>query len=528
VTAFQSALELFFHGELSYEALADSLDQFLRSQPAAAQDVELQLEELFRQGRLPKQVYDALVGMVRPDDSPRAPARESPQPLLATETTQKRPFAPISKTQEVRAAVGATIRDRFVLKEELGRGGMGIVFKALDLRRQEARDSDPYVALKILNDDIKDVPEAFVILQREAKKAQALAHPNIGTVYDFDRDGDIVYMCMEFLDGESVEQLIKRLAPNCLSIEDARSIILGMVRGLAHAHSSGILHADFKPGNVFVTRKGDAKILDFGIARAVSLPGQTVKETVFNPALWDAFTPSYASCEMIDGLPPDPRDDIYGLACVTYALLSGRHPFDRKPANQARASGMTPPPVAGLSRDQNAALARGLAFKRSDRLPNAELFASELLGRGNAGRRLPLLAGAGAAIIAVAILAWFLWPQDNDPSSNTPEPAPPVVLDAAAQKRIDSLLRTAEAHLSVGRLVEPTDSSALVVFHAVLELEPTNAVARAGLQRIAERMEAIARERLAAGDMAGAEKAVSQGLEAVPDSSSLLRLQGEL
>ncbi|MGH8326612.1 MAG: protein kinase domain-containing protein, partial [Steroidobacteraceae bacterium] len=110
----------------------------------------------------------------------------------------------------VALAVGSIIKERFVLEDELGRGGMGIVFKARDLRMEEAQDRNPYVAVKILNDEFKRHPESLKALQREFRKAQSLAHPNVVTVGDFDRDGGNVFMTMELLDGEPLDQVIKR------------------------------------------------------------------------------------------------------------------------------------------------------------------------------------------------------------------------------------------------------------------------------------------------------------------------------
>ena len=100
---------------------------------------------------------------------------------------------------------GSVVKDRFVLEEELGRGGMGIVFKARDLRKEEAQDRNPWVALKVLNDEFRRHPESLKALQRESRKAQHLAHANVVSVYDFDRDGGNVFMVMELLEGESLD-----------------------------------------------------------------------------------------------------------------------------------------------------------------------------------------------------------------------------------------------------------------------------------------------------------------------------------
>lgn len=274
------------------------------------------------------------------------------------------------------------VKNRFVLEKLLGSGGMGSVYKARDLRKVEARDRNPYVAIKVLNEDFQKHPDAFISLQREARKSQNLAHPNIVTVYDFDRDGDIVFMTMEFLEGEPLDKRLKSAKGNGLPDEQALSLARGMCAALSRAHRENIVHSDFKPGNVFVTNKGEAKVFDFGIARAVARSerhGQASEgdKTVFDAGDLGALTPAYASLEMLQGEEPDPRDDIYALAVVVYQLYSGRHPFDRLPADQAAQKKLKPAKPERLNSQQWKAVRRALAFKRSDRTPNVETFLKE-------------------------------------------------------------------------------------------------------------------------------------------------------
>ncbi|WP_159931253.1 serine/threonine-protein kinase [Oceanicoccus sp. KOV_DT_Chl] len=162
------------------------------------------------------------------------------------------------------------INDRFELLDVLGSGGMGVVFKAMDRRKVEAKDRDPYVAIKLLNDDFKVHPHSVISLQREARRSQQLAHPNIVNVHDFDRDGDQVFMTMEYLQGKPLDELIKENGRKPLPDADAHRILKDMCSAMIHAHKNNIAHSDFKPGNIFVTNAGQAKVLDFGIARAVT------------------------------------------------------------------------------------------------------------------------------------------------------------------------------------------------------------------------------------------------------------------
>jgi serine/threonine protein kinase len=310
----------------------------------------------------------------------------------------------------VALAVGSIIKERFVLEDELGRGGMGIVFKARDLRMEEAQDRNPFVAVKILNDEFKRHPESLKALQREFRKAQSLAHPNVVTVGDFDRDGGNVYMTMELLEGEPLDQVIKRTQGAGLEKRQALRITRDICRAMAYAHERGIVHSDFKPANAFLTSGGVVKVFDFGIARAARTGNQASGTvTLFDAGTLGALTPAYASCEMIEGLEPDVRDDVYAIACVAYELLTGKHPFDRKSAEQARAAGMVPVRPPGLSRGQWAALRRGLAFKRENRSAST----IELLNGLLPPKRSPsVYIGAAAVVLAGVVVAIIVVPSE--------------------------------------------------------------------------------------------------------------------
>ncbi|HED15724.1 MAG TPA: serine/threonine protein kinase, partial [Gammaproteobacteria bacterium] len=178
---------------------------------------------------------------------------------------------------------GSVLKDRFVLENKIGSGGMGVVFKARDLRREEALDKEPHVAIKLLNNKYQDKPYAFIALQREAKKAQKLAHPNIINVYDFDRDGSLMMMTMEYLEGQSLQPLIRNFKDAPIETEQAFSFIRDICSALSYAHRNKIVHADIKPANIFLTNTNQVKLLDFGIARAVQeIMVDGDEETVFS------------------------------------------------------------------------------------------------------------------------------------------------------------------------------------------------------------------------------------------------------
>ena len=276
------------------------------------------------------------------------------------------------------------LKNRFVLERVLGAGGMGVVYKAKDLLKVEAKDRDPYVAIKVLGEEFKSHPEAFIALQRESRKTQRIAHPNIVNVYDFDKDGDTVFMTMEFLEGTPLDKLIKKYRGTGLPHQDAWSILNGLCSALAYAHDQNIIHSDLKPGNIFVTDQTIAKVFDFGIARAVAKAEQTESgeivedKTVFDAGNLGALTPAYASLEMLEGDPPDVRDDIYALGCIAYELFTGVHPFKRKNAKEAMRAGMKATRIEGISKHQWRIIEHALAFEREDRIATVKEFSAQL------------------------------------------------------------------------------------------------------------------------------------------------------
>ncbi len=419
-------------------------------------------------------------------------------------------------------SIGVVLKERFVLKEELGRGGMGTVFKALDLRKVEASDREAFVALKVLNIDFRDNPVSLIALQRETKRAQTLSHPNIITVYDFDRDGAHVFMTMEYLQGHPLNALIRELPQGGMGFKKAWPIIEGMCAALAYAHKKNIVHSDFKPGNVFITEQNEAKVLDFGIATAI---GRTEKggsdATVFNARDLGAMTPAYASLEQLREQAPDPRDDIYALACVCYELLTGQHPFRKLSAEDALGLNLHPLPIPGMKRNQWKAMQRGLAFKQEDRIKSVDEFAKLLQPHG----KLFYTAWAAGVLTAV-ITGANVYLNLISP----PLPPPPIVqeLTPEQQTKIKDLLDLADVHFDVGYLTAPTGSNALWAYREVLKMDPYNEKAIAGIKKIADAEEQAAWELYEKGERAQSLKKVLEGLDADPHHLGLLKLKSKL
>ncbi|MEE8078981.1 MAG: serine/threonine-protein kinase, partial [Pseudomonadales bacterium] len=326
------------------------------------------------------------------------------------------------------------LKQRFVLDEKLGSGGMGTVFRAKDLRKVEARDRQPFLAVKVLNNDFREHPEAFIALQREAAKSQTLSHSNIVSIFDFDKDGDVPFITMELLEGQELAQLL-RAYPGGLPEQMAWEIIEGMCGGLRHAHEAGIVHADFKPGNVFISPQNAPKLLDFGIARAVHLTEAEGEDTLFDPARLAALTPAYASREMLNGDTPETRDDLYSLGIVIYLILTGHHPYGRLSADEAARDDLKPEKPRQLSRRQWRVLRACLQFNRPERPADVAEVQKFLLEPSPWRSRISLVA---ALAVAVAFaLNYYI--QDADLSEVKQEVRQTTLLDSQVA-RIAQLL----------------------------------------------------------------------------------------
>lgn len=290
------------------------------------------------------------------------------------------------------------LKERFVLLQTLGEGGMGKVYLAKDLLREEMEDSDTLIAIKVLNDECRRLPGALQSLQREAKKAQTLSHPNIVTVYDFDRDGETAFITMEYIEGDSLKEHLRQNGR--MPFDKALYVIERVARGLAYAHQQGFAHADIKPANIFLSKSGVVKILDFGIAKAFTEVSKE-KRTLADALTEGALTPGYASLEMLQGHTALPVDDVYSLACMYYEIIRGRHPFIGNdglpmPADVAQKKGAKLENISGLPRRQMRALRRGLEFEREKRFKDAGQFLDAIKKR-NLKKDLSLLALAAAA-----------------------------------------------------------------------------------------------------------------------------------
>jgi formylglycine-generating enzyme required for sulfatase activity len=301
---------------------------------------------------------------------------------------------------------GSVLLDRFKLLDVIGEGGMSRVFKAIDLRRVEAGASDPHVAVKVLTMPFANYSDALSVLSREAHNLQGLTHPNIVRVIDCDRDGEVVFMTMELLSGRSLQDEMQAGKAEGLPREFRIRVIESIVNALEFAHSKHIVHGDLKPGNVFITNAGEIKVIDFGLARLIARP--KAKLAISRSTAGErmrALTPAYASPEMWGDHAPDPRDDVYSLACVAWKVMTGEHPFqgrDPLAARNANTPLVRPPQIKA---HEFRALRHALEFDREKRTVSARQFLTEFSGEGP--RRTLQIAGVAAAMVALSVLIYF-------------------------------------------------------------------------------------------------------------------------
>ena len=287
---------------------------------------------------------------------------------------------PVTRPDDLFLALQAALAGRYSLERELGRGGMGIVYLARDVRL------DRPVALKLLPPERAEVPGLRESFLREARLAARLAHPNIVPIHAVEEIGDCVFYAMRYVAGETLGERLRRvyrLAPH-----DAARLLQDTAYALAYAHAQGVIHRDIKPDNILLEGDGTrAVVTDFGIARLVDSPDVSAGRVV--------GTPEYVAPEQVAGEPVDGRSDLYALGAVGFHCLSGRPPFAGD-VRELLAQHLTRPAPSLLSVAPEAplplakAIDRALLKRPDDRFDTAEAMAEAMAPTSVAKAELPV------------------------------------------------------------------------------------------------------------------------------------------
>ena len=462
----------------------------------------------------------------------------------------------------------------YKIEKHIGSGAMAAVYLAIQ------QSLERKVALKLMASSMLGDPVFRERFLKEGKIIAQLNHRNIVTIYDIGLVESSYYMAMEYVDGGNT---LKELIPQRLSAERAVDILRQMASALGFAHQHGFIHRDVKPANILMRKDGTPVLSDFGIAKTFDGTQMTAVGSTMG-------TPSYMSTEQIRGLEVDARSDLYSLGVVFFEMLTGAKPYqaDSIPAVLwMHINDPIPRLPAKLAKYQTI-VDHLMAKEPDERYSNAEALIAALakinarnvleptpedaatwvvdspqddlsqppyvkpdgeqtqptfntadtrLTPSVAGKRwMPFwLFGLAGVILIAGATVYVSWDRIisitiNTIDSSEPPLPPRPALDERVRKEVEGLLRTAEGHRENDFLsdYEMPVSNATTTYKRVLEYDPSNPEALAGLQEIADIYETRARESLAKKDFATASALVQAGLSAVEDHPGLLSLQAEL
>jgi serine/threonine protein kinase len=376
--------------------IQSAIGELLKSDGSSEAQIRRVLQERYEAGALRKETYQLVKSVLDHYVSETIPTSPTPKTLQAAQVRKASPI-PFAATpvpamdkfsatttipvklapkarRESQVQVGSVLRDRFMLQEEVSGGSMGVVYKAMDRRLAEAGSKDHWVAIKVLSPQLAENGQALRALQQEAAKGRCLVHPNIVRFIDLDREDDLYFLVMEWLEGRTLADILDSRDAKIIDQAAAFRIVRQIGDALDYAHRCGIVHADIKPGNIMIMPNGDAKLFDFGVARV----RQQQIDSDFDPGVLGAITPAYSSLQVLTGEEPVASDDVFSLCCLFYRLIAGYRVFGPRDAAEASQEGMSPQRLKGLNDDQWRTIKKGLAYARVMRFASVREFLDQL------------------------------------------------------------------------------------------------------------------------------------------------------
>lgn len=423
--AIRTGLDALASGSCTASAFLHAMRDRFSSDPEANWEVLSQLDQYYRRGRIPSEMFKTLktqfaesaLGVVNRRDT--AGAIDTPSTVAPNDIPVAREVVVPTRAEHTdihdtvgEPKTGGVLRRRYRLEALLGQGSTGPVFQAVDEYRLDSPGSQR-LAIKILHPAVIKRAELLAELRRAFQSLQLLSHPNILRVFEFDRDGPLVFFTMELLTGSTLSRVlqVRELVP--LDQFQAFALIREIGAALAYAHSRGIVHGNLNPRNVFITEQGELRLLGFA--------GSSKSEQTMQL----------------------PADDVYGLACIAYLLLCAEHPFGGKTAIEARDAGRTLRRPIQVDDRQWVALRAGLSWDGQRRPHNVQQWLDQFdlsraaprvapLGdlleappREQPKSRWPWLTAVGVGLLLAVTLFWFVNRPGVQPEHDS---APPTSL----------------------------------------------------------------------------------------------------
>lgn len=398
LTEFAEQLQKKIADEDLLDDIHGAIEDLLWDDESVAADIRRIVQEQHQAGNLRDETFELVNRMLdrmvtehvatapsEPEPQPVPPPPSNPQPQAQQKSAD--PFGDTTVIEELKLSgeadgdhlqVGSVLRDRFLLQKKISGGSMGVVYKALDRRLAEAGDSNSSVAIKVLSPQLSKDGNALRALQQEAAKGRCLSHRNIVRFIDLDREEDLYFIVMEWLEGKSLADILDDSSTKKIDKEMALDIIRQLGKALNYAHRRGVIHADVKPGNIILSPSGEVKLFDFGIARVRQKWTDVPSE--FDPAVLGAVTPAYSSMQVLTGEEPVASDDVFSLACLMYRLIAGYRVFGPRNAAEAADEGMEPQRPQGLNDTEWQALRKALSYSRVSRFESPKEFVRALSG----------------------------------------------------------------------------------------------------------------------------------------------------